>query len=381
MSQLVRLTPEVPFPEAEKHLKPIKECQQYATPWPLGEDDFLCVYSADANNHALYWIDRFGNREEIYRDETIACLSPMPLAARPTPPAIPSRTTQAGPELAKAGGVHPQATISVMNVYDSDFDWPAGMKVKTLRVIQVLPKTTAPPNVPRIGVADQTNARAVLGTVPVEPDGSAHFVAPVSKELYFQALDEKGMAIQSMRSGTYVHPGEQLTCQGCHEQKHDAPRPVSSPLALQRKPSPIAPEVEGSNPFNYVRLVQPVLDKHCVSCHQEKKAMDLAGIVEGKQGWTRSYTNLASKYGFYYHVQNGSIKSAEHGGSRTPAGKFGARAAKLMQYVDERHYGVKLTADELRRVTLWLDSNSEFYGSYENTEGQAKGQVVWPTMD
>ena len=381
MSQLERLTPEVPFPEAEKHLMPIREAQQYATPWPLSEDDFLCIYSPDAKNHGIHWIDRHGNRELIWREEGIACLSPMPLAARPMPPVIPSQTTQAAADLAKAGGAHPPATVAVMNVYDSDFDWPADMKVKALRVIQVLPKTTAPPNVPRIGVADQTNARTVLGTVPVESDGSAHFVAPVGKEIYFQALDDRGLAIQSMRSGTYVHPGERLTCQGCHEEKHDAPRPLSSPIALQRPPSPITPEVEGSNPFSYVRLVQPVLDRHCVSCHTEKTALDLTGVVEGKQGWTRSYTNLAGRYGFYYHVQNGSIKSAEHGGSRTPAGKFGARAARLMGYVDERHYNVKLTPDERRRITLWLDCNSEFYGSYENTERQSQGQVVWPGLD
>jgi len=110
-----------------------------------------------------------------------------------------------------------------MNVYRSDFDWPAGTKITALRVIQVLPKSTAPPNVPRIGVAHQTNARAVLGTVPVESDRSAYFQAPVGKALYFQALDEKGLAVQSMRSATYVHAGEQMVCQGCHEGKHQPP--------------------------------------------------------------------------------------------------------------------------------------------------------------
>jgi hypothetical protein len=381
MSQLERLTPEVPFPEAETDLKSIRPAQQFATPWPLGEDDFLCAYSADAKNHGIWWIDRFGNRELIYRDGEIACLSPMPLGPRPQPPVIPAQTVQARADIERAGGTVPPATVAVMNVYDSEFEWPASLQVKSLRVIQVLPKTTAPPNVPRIGVAEQTNARAVLGTVPVETDGSAHFVAPAGRQIYFQALDERGMAIQSMRSGTYLHPGERLTCQGCHESKHDAPRSLSPPLALQREPSAIVPEVEGSNPFSYVRLVQPVLDRHCVDCHQENKAVDLRGIVEGKHGWTRSYTSLAGKYGFYYHVTNGAIRSPQHGGSRTPAGRFGARASKLLPYLDERHHGVKLTAEELRRVTLWLDCNSEFFGSYENTEAQSKGQVVWPTMD
>jgi hypothetical protein len=268
-----------------------------------------------------------------------------------------------------------------MNVYDSDFEWPKGTRISALRVIQVLPKSTAPPNQPRIGVAEQTNARAVLGTVPVESDGSALFEAPPGKELYFQALDDRGLAVQSMRSGTYLHPGERLTCQGCHERKHRPPaEPGEVPLALRRGPSKIEPEAEGSNPFSYVRLVQPALERHCVACHREKKALDLSGPVEGAHGWTRSYTNLAAKYGFYYHVSNGSINSGVHGGSRTPAGQFGARASKLVEYLSEKHYGVRMPPEDLRRITLWLDSNSEFYGSYESTREQALGQLVLPTL-
>jgi hypothetical protein len=269
-----------------------------------------------------------------------------------------------------------------MNICDADFPWPEGTKVEALRVIQLLPKSTAPPNVPRIGVADQTNARAVLGTVPVEADGSVYFEAPVGKPIYFQAIDQHGTAVQSMRSVTYVHPGEQLTCQGCHERKHDPPnRTEGVPLALRRTPSKIQPDVEGSNPFNFVRLVQPVLDRNCVACHQEKKALDLSGTLGASNGWTRSYANLAAKFGFYFHVSNGAINTGVHGGSRTTPGKFGARAAELMKYLDERHYQVKLSPEDMRRVTLWLDCNSEFYGSYENIEAQARGEIVLPILE
>jgi hypothetical protein len=216
----------------------------------------------------------------------------------------------------------------------------------------------------------------------VEADGSAHFEAPVGKVIYFQALDENGMAIQSMRSGTYVHPGEQMTCLGCHETKRrTSNQSMVVPLALRRVPSKIRPDVDGANPFSYVRLVQPVLDRHCVSCHSEKKALDLRGNIEGKNGWTRSYNNLAEKYGFYFHVSNGSINTGIHGGSRTIAGKFGARSSKLLEFMDGRHYSVKLSEEEFHRLTLWLDCNSEFFGSYENTLAQAEGEIVWPTLD
>jgi hypothetical protein len=380
MAQLTRLTPEVPFPESEGGKREIARHMVYGTPWPLDEDDYLCAYDWQAQNHGIYWIDRFGNRELIYRDGQFVCQSPMPLAARPRPPVLPDGTISLA-QGTNAAASRP-ATVAVMNVYRSDFAWPANTKIAALRVIQVLPKSTAPPNVPRIGVAEMTNARAVLGTVPVESDGSVYFEAPVGKALYFQALDAKGLAVQSMRSATYLHPGEQLVCQGCHEGKHEPPTlPGGMPVALRRLPSRIEPDIEGSNPFSYVRLVQPVLDRNCVDCHRQKQAVDLTGVIEGKYGWTRSYANLAAKYGFYFHVGNGSIRTGIHGGSRTIAGQFGAQAAPLTKYLGPSHYGLQLSDDDRHRITLWLDCNSEFYGSYENIAAQAQGKVVRPTLE
>lgn len=375
MSQLERLTPEVPFPESEGW--PIADHMVYGTPWPVSEDDFLCVYDSQAKNRGIYWIDRDGNRELIYRDPAISCLSPIPLQPRLKPPIIATQTSQA----AEDRDQDQPATIAVMNIYDADFSWPPETRIEALRIIQVLPKTTAPPNQPRIGAANQTNARAVLGTVPVESDGSVFFHAPVGKPIYFQAVDQHGTAVQSMRSATYVHPGEQLVCLGCHERKHDTPQFSGSlPLALQRAPSPIQPDVDGSNPFSYVRLVQPVLDRHCVDCHQRENALDLSGLPGLAHGWSRSYTNLAEKYGFYFHVSNGSIRQPVHGGSRTIAGEFGARAAPLQKFLTAEHYDVQLPPEDLHRINLWLDANSEFYGAYEDTEAQARGDIVYPSL-
>jgi len=266
-----------------------------------------------------------------------------------------------------------------MNVYQGDFAWPENTRIAALRVIQVLPKSTAPPNEPRVGVANQTNARAVLGTVPVEPDGSAYFQLPAGKQVYFQALDERGMAVQSMRSGTYIQPGEHLTCQGCHEPKHMAPAIARPPMALRRAPSLLRPPPEGANPFNFARLIQPVLDRHCTACHQQRKASDLSGTID-KQ-FTRSYNALAGKYGFYFHVSNGSINQGIHGGSRTIAGKFGARAAPLLKYLGPDHYGVQLPEEDFQRIVLWLDCNSEFLGAYEDAEAQMRGKLVRPSLE
>jgi hypothetical protein len=380
MSQVERLTPDVPLPESEGGKPMIRQYMSYGTPWPLSEDDYLCVYHPGGKNRGIYWIDRYGNRELLYRDPEISCLSPIPLRSRPAPPALPQRTTQAAAGTAEQDPT--PATIAVMNVYDADFQWPADTRIEALRIIQVLPKTTPPADQPRIGVATETNARAVLGTVPVEPDGSAYFEAPVGKLIYFQALDHRGMAVQSMRSATYVHPGERLTCQGCHERKHSPPGPLERmPLALTREPSRITPAPDGANPFSYPRLVQPVLDRHCAECHRQKEAFDLSGTATGTFGWSKSYENLAGKYGFYFHVSNGSIKSGVHGGSRTIPGQFGAQASKLLDYLDDRHYGVNLPPEDFGRITLWLDSNSEFYGGYHDTTQQALGRIVHPALD
>jgi len=376
-SQLTRLTPDVPFPEAEV---PYQRAKAFGTPWALSEMDHLCVYDANLTNRGVYWIDANGNRELIYRDPEINALSPIPFRPRPRPPVIPDRTVQTARAIEAAGGDVPPSTVSVVNVYDSSFAWPEGTQIEALRVIQVLPKTTPSPNRPRVGVANQTNARRVLGTVPVEPDGSVYFEAPHSMQIYFQTLDGQGRAVQSMRSGTYLHPGEHLSCQGCHEPKQRQTPPLSTmPLAMRRSPSKIEPGPEGSSPFNYAQLVQPVLDRHCVDCHRKEKALDLSGAPQGD--FTVSYNNLAKEFGFYFESSNGSIKSCPHGGSRTIAGEFGSLGAPLRKYLDRDHYGVDMPPEDLARINLWLDCNSEFLGAYEQPEAQQRGEPVEPSLD
>ena len=184
-----------------------------------------------------------------------------------------------------------------------------------------------------------------------------------------------------MRSAAYFQPGERHACRGCHEPVHEAPRAGGAvPIAFRRPPSPLAPPPDGANPFSYVRLVQPVLDRRCVPCHEKEKALDLDGAVEAG-GLTRSYLALAGKYGFWFDVTNGAIKTGAHGGSRTVPGRFGARAAPLLGYLDEGHHGMRLPPEDFVRIALWLDCNSEFLGAYEEAPAQARGEVVRPSLE
>lgn len=369
MGPVRRLTPDAPFPEAENGKKDKRSCEQYATPWPLSEDVWLCVYDPGARRYGVYLADSFGNRELLYGDGQAATLSPIPVAPRPKPPVVAPLTTP-GAE---------SATVVLANVYHSRLAWPEGTKIRELRILQLVPKTTPNADQPRIGIARQANARAVLGTVPVEADGSACFTAPVGKPIYFQALDERGMAVQSMRSATYLQPGQRLSCLGCHEPRHTTPAPAADLMALKRAPSEIRPEPFGSNPFSYPLLVQGVLDRHCAGCHaKDPKSPSLAG---GGKEWFPSYKSLAP-YAFYFNSTNGSIKNrGAQGGARTIPGQFGARASKLLRYLGPEHHGVNLPEEDFRRITLWLDCNADFYGAYEHTEAQSLGFLIRPVLE
>ncbi|MHC4253794.1 MAG: HzsA-related protein, partial [Planctomycetota bacterium] len=287
MSQVKRVTPEVAMPESESapgapHRKGrhSPRAEVYGTPWPLSEDYYLCVYDPAQKHYGIYLVDSFGNRELVYRDPAVPCLDPIPFRPRPRPPIIPVATTQAAADR-NGNGAEPPATIGVVDVYDSDFEWPSGTKITSLRIVQIFPKATRAVDVPRIGKGDQSLARGALGTVPVEDDGSAYFEAPHGVPVYFQALDSRGLAVQSMRSAAFVHRGERLICQGCHEPKgrmHAGAR-TRPPKALRRAPSKIQPEADGSYPLLFPRLVQGVLDRNCVKCHvknRAKKAPDLS---------------------------------------------------------------------------------------------------------
>jgi hypothetical protein len=391
MAPIKRITPDVGFPESQGG----KEV--YGTPWALSENYYLCVYDQAirdgstrqgskhrSGNYGIYLVDAFGNKILVYRDPKIACLSPIPLRPRKRPPIIPEKTQRLAATPPKHG------TMAVMNVYDSLKPWGEGVKVKALRIYQILPMSVPSGGAPhqtgrRIAEArDSVNlARKILGTVPVEEDGSAYFTVPALKEVYFQALDKDGLALQSMRSSTWVQPGEQLMCLGCHEPKSKAPaQPKSVALALKRPPSNPKPDVDGTNPFSYPRLVQPVLDKKCVSCHEKgvdgKKGPPLdktvvrSKILRGTNVY-RSYESLIKQHAFYSYGDS----------YRTVPEKFGAKASKLYKMLKKGHHGVKLTDEEMHRITVWIDSVSNFYGVYEKKGGEAqlRGEIVKPSLE
>ncbi|MCK5803902.1 MAG: hypothetical protein KAI66_13775, partial [Lentisphaeria bacterium] len=369
MSQLKRITPENPFPEAEQ-----RGLWMYANPWPFSDDYYLCAFDWGGHRHGIYLVDAFGNHELIYGGSEVPVIDPIPLRPRRKPPIIARMTTKPTYPSTK-----PMGTVAIMNVYESDFEWPKGTKITALRIVQLFPKASPSANLPNIGAGAQSLARGVLGTVPVEPDGSAYFEMPANVPVYFQALDSRGLMVQNMRSDAFVHEGERLTCLGCHEPKRKA-APVTRnamPAAIARTPSTITPEVSGSYPLTFPRLVQPVLDRHCVSCHAKSKKAPKLDAKIGGGDWTRAFNNLR-KYAWARHGGNGAIRRNE--GSRSLAGRCGANGSRLFKLLEKGHHGVKLPPEDLRRITLWLDCNSNFFGAYHKTAEQAKGERILPDL-
>jgi len=370
-----RLTPEVIFPEAP-HDWPRSF---FHSPWPLSEDCYLVSMSYEPlpgmvshvltdSKTGIYYLDRFGNLELLYRDAEISSMYPIPLATRPAPPMI---ADTCDPSLGDEG------ELMLADVRWSHQPLPPDRPIRQLRVLQVLPKeTTHVANVPRIGNANGEGARMLLGTVPVEADGSAYFRVPARKPLYFQAVDAAGRAVQGMHSVTYLQPGERRTCVGCHERPGTAPA-FGPRIAAGRAPSILQPGPAGSRPLSFPLLVQPVLDRHCVRCHGSRPQAARPVLAGGAQGvFSQSYEALRP-YVRWYEWGGKSITQIV-----TRPGHQGADESRLLPILsDHNHAGeVRLSAEDRGRLTLWLDANAPFYGVYRAVDQQAQreGKSVAP---
>ncbi len=366
MSQVKRITPHVRFPEAETGTRNWSD-MAFGTAWPLDRDFYLCNHK-----EGICILDAMGNRELICASRIgMRLLDPIPLRSRNKPPEIPAGTFEGERKQIK----HHPATICVMNVYitDSFGKLPEGAEINELRVVQVLPKSTPHANSPRIGFGDQSLARIPLGTVPVEKDGSVYFKAPVEKAIYFQLLNEQGMAVQSMRSVTYIHPGEQMSCLGCHESKDASPPVTAMPLALKRPPSELKPELPDQIMFNFHRHIKPIFERKCVTCH---RGTENAGPAD------MSYNSLRDYLFFFGHGYRNHL----HGGSRVKPGSFGALFSKIGKaLLDPRHQKRmkegRFTRQDFRTICMWLDLNSNELSAYRNVAAQKRGEIVWPEYD
>ena len=352
---MTRLTPEVVFPESEGWPQ-----TYFANPYPLSESHYLVAWSAaplppgtprpawgmpgPPNDLGLYLFDTFGNLTLIHRDAEISSMYPLPIRPRPKPPVISSPVRWAGPQ---------QGRMLVVDVYEGLPSIPRGT-IRKLRLVGIPQKTHPTMNYPSIGVTRDDPGKVVIGTVPVEEDGSAYFHVPSGVGFFLQALDSDGMAVQTMRSATYVQPGQTYTCIGCHEPRNTSP-PNYQAAARSRGPSKITPGPEGSWPLDFQALAGPVLAEHCVECHKPGTEGEKFDLVPEK-----SYDSLVDfgKPSLREHVK------ARYGEGRSIAGACASAVSPLAKLLKEGHYDVKLTGDDWMRLYTWMDTYAQRQGSF-----------------
>jgi hypothetical protein len=304
----------------------------------------------------LYLADAFGNLEPLYRDAEISATNPIPLRPRRRPPVLPDSIHWAGRQ---------EGRFLLQDVYRGLNGVPRGT-VARLRVIGVPPKVQPYMNNPVLGVSREDPGKIVLGTVPVEEDGSAYFRVPSGMSIFFQALDREGLALQTMRSLTYVQPNQTLSCVGCHESRDSTPTAGAMPLAAARDPSPLKAGPEGSWPLRYDRLVQPVLDKRCVECH--RPGADDAKAAETDLTIEKSYDALLS-------YADKDLYNLAFERDRSLAGEMPARKSRLLALLRDGHEGVRLDADDLDRLATWMDTYAQRVGHFSDRQEEELRQL------
>jgi len=263
--------------------------EQWQYPYPVTETEFLVTYDPHENTNrryvrpfGIYFQDVSGRRELLAWDEKISCNQPIPLAPRKRPRLRPSAVNYrrktgvyyvkdvcAGPGLAgiERGVVKRLRVVALeyraAGIGSNGSGGPAGGAM-----------ASTPVSV-RNGTWD---VKRVLGSVAVREDGSAMFTVPARTPVYFQLIDDRGRAVQSMRSWSTLQPGETFSCVGCHEPKSEAPgAPPAVTQALAAGPARLEGFYGPPRGFSFPKEVQPILDRHCIRCHKDRSKVPAAG--------------------------------------------------------------------------------------------------------
>ncbi len=355
----------------------------YCDPYPLSDKMFLVAhnpssYFNDKTAWGLYLIDDFGNHIPIHRDPEISCWQPTPYESRKAPPVI---NSMLDPRLKEKG----QAAVLITNA-SHGMEGIDPEEVKYIRVNEQVPRPWSARTFWGRDTYDQQHAiitkdthlglKLQHGVVPVEEDGSAYFLVPADKNLFFQLLDENFMEIQRERTFNNFRPGEIRSCTGCHERQNEAAYYGNSqPMAFAKEPGLPGPqpgEESGLRPLDYMTDVQPIWDKHCIDCHSEdvpKGGLSLSG--ELTTFFCKSYENLVPerrvrpiKDPDYLGMLIGENHPKEQNVHYLPPKTVGSHTSSLMKMVMEGHWDVKLSREELVRLSTWIDSNAQYYGTY-----------------
>lgn len=322
---------------------------QFIKPSPLNDSYFLVAAKLDRNDlWGIYLVDKFDNVTCLYKMEGEGYISPVAVCKRVTPPAIPDRVKLN----------EKQATVFIQDIYEGE-----GLKgiprgtVKSLRLHAyeyAYVNTVSDHN--WHGIQSGWDIKRVLGTVPVEEDGSVIFTIPANTPVSIQPLDQEGVAVQWMRSWFTGQPGEVVSCVGCHEDQNQIAIPKRV-AASKRAPHKLTPPEGGVRSFTFDLEIQPILDRACIACHNgEGKAFDLRGGKKDGKGYGTSYLNLHP----YVHRQGGEGDMAV-----LYPYEYHPNTSELIRLLKKGHYNVKLTDKEWRTFYNWIDYNAPDKGYFK----------------
>ena len=337
-------------PDQLSSLRNISRGTDFRDPWAVTDDAFLA-----AQRNRLVLANGRGATSTLYtlpkRFGDVWLHEPRPLVPRDREPVLAPHV-----DLAR-----PTGRYFLSNVYAGRNT--AQIKpgeIKKLLVLESLPKPiNFTGGMDPISYAGTFSLERVIGTVPVEPDGSAYFEAPAMRSLMFVALDKNDVAVKRMQSFTTVEPGETLGCVGCHEHRVVAP-PAARPalaMAARRSASFIQPIPGAPDVPDFPRDVQPVLDRNCIKCHDYDKR-DGGVILTGDRGpmFSHAYYTLV----VWKQVTDGRNTAR----SNYPPRTLGSGGSPLMSKLDPSHYDVRVSPQDRQTVRLWLDAGAPYPGTY-----------------
>lgn len=345
-------------PDHQPTSKVISKGSGFRDPYPITKDCFLV-----ASASTLYIMEPSGKRTRVYRlpaeftDAGLEIHEPRPIVTRQRERTIPSRIAKD-----KTTG-----TLILADIYNGRN--MTGIKpgsIKSLLVLETLPKPiNYTGGMDPLSYGGTFTLERIVGTVPVESDGSAYMELPANRGLFFVALDENGKSVKRMQSFLTVKPGETTSCLGCHEQRTTSGINISKTtlMALDHEPSKVTP-IEGvPDRIDFPRDIQPILDEHCVKCHDYQKHGDHGPrsggvILTGDHGpmFSHSYVNLTVKK----QVADGRNRSQ----SNYPPYALGSSASPLVSKIENNHNEVRLSDRQRRIISLWTDSGAAYPGTY-----------------
>jgi Hydrazine synthase alpha subunit middle domain/WD40-like Beta Propeller Repeat len=319
--------------------------KRFRDPYPLSEDLFLV-----ADNAGIHLLGSDGSTELLYANKGLQCHEPRPLRAREREALVVDRF--AAPEAT--------GTLVLSDIYHGRN--MAGVERGSVRKLLILEQLPKPANFSGgqepLTIGGTFTLQRILGTVPVEADGSACMEVPALRSVFFLALDENDLAVKRMQSFVTVQPGETTSCVGCHEHRTQAPhaRNANTLAALRRPPSTIEAYTDFPDILDFPRDIQPILDRHCVACHNHDQS-------DGEINLSGDRTPLYSTAYWTMFSKGLAIDGRNKHGNQPPRA-LGSAASPLMTCLDVTHHDVALSSREVAMVRLWIDSGATYSGTY-----------------